>query len=109
MDREEGHKKKKEFAIDVIENDLFPHCKSKNEKIYLLGFMVNEIIQCVLGRKEETQRDSYLNKRVELTGMLLNNLFRNYFNKVVKDMQKQITREINNGSWKSREDYNNII
>jgi DNA-directed RNA polymerase II subunit RPB2 len=54
-------------------------------------------------------RDSYLNKRIELTGTLLNNLFRNYFNKLVKEMQKQVIREINNGSWRSMEDYENII
>ena len=36
-------------------------------------------------------------------------MFRNYFNKVVKDIQKQVIREINNGSWKSSEDYTNII
>jgi len=54
-------------------------------------------------------RDSYLNKRIELTGTLLNNLFRNYFNKLVKEMQKQIVREINNGSWRSSEDYENIV
>ena len=40
---------------------------------------------------------------------VLNNLFRNYFNKLVKDMNKQTIREINNGSWKSTEDYKNII
>ena len=28
---------------------------------------------------------------------------------MVKDMQKQIVREINNGSWKSKEDYKEII
>jgi len=39
----------------------------------------------------------------------LNNLFRNYFNKLVKEMQKQIVREINNGSWRSTSDYENII
>ena len=49
------------------------------------------------------------NKRIELTGTLLNNLFRNYFNKMVKEIQKQVVREINNGSWRSSEDYENII
>jgi DNA-directed RNA polymerase II subunit RPB2 len=44
-----------------------------------------------------------------LTGTLLNNLFRNYFNKLVKDMEKQVIREINTGSWKSTDDYENII
>jgi DNA-directed RNA polymerase II subunit RPB2 len=109
MDREEGVKKKTEFALDILSNDLFPHCKTKEEKIYLLGFMANKLIKSLMGLEPQTNRDSYENKRVELTGTLLNNLFRNYFNKVVKDIQKQVIREINNGSWKSSEDYSNII
>jgi len=109
MDKDEGHKKKTEFALDVLSNDLFPHCKTKEEKVYLLGFMTNKLIKCFCGMEQQTNRDSYENKRVELTGTLLNNLFRNYFNKVVKDIQKQVIREINNGSWKSSEDYSNII
>jgi DNA-directed RNA polymerase II subunit RPB2 len=109
MEKEEGQQKKLEFALDVLSNDLFPHCKTKYEKIYLLGHMTYTLIECVLGKKPQTDRDSYLNKRVELTGTLLNNLFRNYFNKVIKDIQKQVIREINNGSWKTSEDYNNII
>ena len=52
--------------------------------------------------------NSYVNKRID-TVVYFNNLFRNYFNKLVKDMNKQIIREINNGSWKSTEDYKNII
>jgi DNA-directed RNA polymerase II subunit RPB2 len=44
-----------------------------------------------------------------LTGTSLNNLFRNYFNKLVKDMEKQIVKEIKTGSWRSKEDYVNII
>ena len=50
-----------------------------------------------------------MNKRIDLTGTLLNNLFRNYFNKVVKDMSKQVIREINNGSWRSTENFLGII
>lgn len=109
MDKDEGHKKKTEFALDVLTNDLFPHCKTKEEKIYLLGFMTKKLIRSFVGLDKSTDRDSYENKRVELTGTLLNNLFRNYFNKVIKDIQKQVIREINNGSWKSSEDYANII
>ena len=109
VDKETGMLKKKEFAIEVLENDLFPHCKTKTEKVYLLGYMVNRLVRCCLGLVEEDDRDSYVNKRIETTGVLLNNLFRNYFNKLVRDMTKQIVREINNGSWKSNERYTNII
>jgi DNA-directed RNA polymerase beta subunit len=109
MEKEEGQKKKKEFAIDVLTNDLFPNCKLQIERIYLLGYMTYKLIKCAIGELPCDDRDAYQNKRIETTGVLLNHLFRTYFNKVTKDMQKQIIREINNGSWKSTEDYKNII
>ena len=109
MDKETGIQKKNEFALDVLENDIFPHCRTKLQKIYFLGYMTNRLLKCSLGLEIPDDRDSYMNKRVDTTGILLNNLFRNYFNKMVKDMQKQIIREINTGSWRSTEDYNSII
>jgi DNA-directed RNA polymerase II subunit RPB2 len=109
MDKETGSKKKYDFAIEVLNNDIFPHCKTEKQKIYMLGYMTNILLQTSFGWLLESDRDSYVNKRVDLTGPLLNNLLRNYFNKLVKDMKKQIIREINTGSWKSNDDYENII
>ena len=109
MTQEQGRKKKTEFTNDVLNNDLFPHCHTLQQKIYFLGYMTNKLLKAYFDINEQDDRDSYTNKRIDLCGILLNNLFRNYFNKLVKDMQKQITREINNGSWQSSEDYNNII
>ena len=109
MDKETGIRKKSEFTSEVLNNDLFPHCQTMEQKIYFLGHMVNKLLRCYFGEIHIDDRDSYVNKRIDLTGTLLNNLFRNYFNKLVKDMQKQIIREINNGSWRSTEDYVNII
>jgi DNA-directed RNA polymerase II subunit RPB2 len=109
MDKETGSKKKYEFTQDILSNDLFPHCHKPIEKIYFLGYMTNKLLLASFEIIKQDDRDSYLNKRVDLTGPLLNNLFRNYFNKLVKDMEKQVLREINNGSWKSTDDYENII
>jgi DNA-directed RNA polymerase II subunit RPB2 len=109
MDKETGQLKKRQFAIEVINNDIFPHCHTKEQKIYFLGYMILKLLKCYNKEVPCDDRDSYINKRIDLTGTLLNNLFRNYFNKLVKDMQKQIIKEINNGSWKSREDYESII
>jgi DNA-directed RNA polymerase II subunit RPB2 len=109
MDRETGQRKKLEFANDILANDLFPHCATQQQKIYFLGYMTNRILQAKFDWIKQSDRDSYLNKRIDLTGTLLNNLFRNYFNKLVKDMEKQIIKEINNGSWKSTEQYMNIV
>ena len=109
MDKDTGATKKHEFTMDVLNNDLFPHCHNITQKTYFLGYMTNKLLQAATGLVKQDDRDSYINKRVDLTGTLLNNLFRNYFNKLVKDMEKQVIREINNGSWKSTDDYENII
>ena len=109
MDKDSGIKKKYEFTLEVLKNDLFPHCHNEKQKIYFLGYMANKLLKCSFEWINQDDRDSYLNKRIDLAGTSLNNLFRNYFNKLVKDMQKQIVREINNGSWRSTEDYINII
>jgi len=109
MDKETGIKKKHEFTLEILNNDLFPHCHTMEQKIYFLGYMANKLLLASFEIIKQDDRDSYLNKRIDLTGTLLNNLYRNYFNKLVKDMEKQIIREINTGSWKSTDDYENII
>ena len=109
MDKETGIRKKREFALGILSTDLFPHCKTSDQKLYFMGYMANCLIRTSLGLEITGDRDSYLNKRIDLTGTLLNNLFRNYFNKMVKDMQKQIIREINTGSWRSTNDYKSIV
>jgi len=109
MDKETGSKKKLEFTMDVLNNDLFPHCHNMIQKIHFLGYMTNRLLQASFEMIKQDDRDSYVNKRIDLTGTLLNNLFRNYFNKLVKDMEKQVIKEINTGSWKSTDDYENII
>jgi DNA-directed RNA polymerase II subunit RPB2 len=109
MDKEQGSRKKRDFTMDVLKNDLFPHCKTPQQKLFFLGHMVNRLIQTALKWIKPNDRDSYVNKRIDMTGTLLNNLFRNYFNKLVKEMQKHILKEVNGGSWRSTESYENII
>ena len=109
MDKETGARKKLEFTLDILNNDLFPHCQTPAQKIVFLGYMTNRLLQANFEWIKADDRDSYLNKRIDLTGPSLNNLFRNYFNKLVKDMEKQVIKEINTGSWRSTEDYANII
>ena len=109
MDKETGTKKKHDFTMEILNNDMFPHCHTAEQKIYFLGYMTKKILLAYFEVSKQDDRDSYLNKRVDLTGTLLNNLYRNYFNKLVKDMEKQVIREINTGSWRSKDDYENII
>lgn len=109
VDQEKGEAMRRNYAMEAITTDLFPHCTTKKQKILYLGLMVKQIMECTLGRRPYDDRDAYKNKRLDTAGVLLNNLLRNYMNKMVKDMVKAVVREINSGSWKSKKDYLNII
>ena len=109
MEKDVGARKKYQFTLEILETEIFPHCRSNEEKKNFLGYMTLKLIKSYFGESNQDDRDSYVNKRTDLTGTLLNNLYRNYFNKLVKDMIKQIVREVNTGSWRSNYDYYNII
>jgi DNA-directed RNA polymerase II subunit RPB2 len=109
MSVSEGKRAKELYTHDILGDELFPHCRTSREKIFYLGWMTNNLLKTSLGYQEQSDRDSYVNKRIDTCGILLNNLFRNYFNKMVKDMQKQILKEIHMGSWKTSNDFKQII
>jgi DNA-directed RNA polymerase II subunit RPB2 len=106
---EEMMKKKYEFTKDILQNDLFPHCPDFIHKIYFMGYMTNKLLKVSLQLLSLDDRDSYVNKRIDLAGTLMNNLYRNYFNKLVKNMEKKVIHEIELGGWKSKNDFENII
>ena len=54
-------------------------------------------------------RDSYVNKRIDTSGVLMANLFRQYYTKLIKDMKTNINKEYSNGSWKANKKFENII
>ena len=94
----------------VLEKEFLPHVGTSFEKKALyLGFMVNKLIKCFLGIKDYDDRDSYINKRIDTPGMLMANLFRQYYGKVIKDMKNMLQKEINNGGWKATGKFINVI
>jgi len=109
MDRETAAKRKGDYAKEMLRSDLFPHCQTMTQKVWFLGYMAQRLLMVRHEWLPPDDRDSYINKRIDLTGTLLNNLFRNYFNKMVKDMEKQLVKEINGGSWRATDDFMNIV
>ena len=109
VDKERGNVMRRAYAMEALTTDMFPHCSTQKQKVLYLGCMARQLLECHVGRRTYDDRDAYRNKRLDTAGVLLNNLFRNYMNKMVKDMVKAVVREINNGSWRSKNDYANII
>jgi len=98
------------IILDILRNDFLPHVGTSFEsKAMYLGYMVNKLIRCFIGIHDMDDRDSYLNKRVDTPGVMLANLFRQYYGKVVKDVKNMIYKELNNGSWRVTNDLVNLL
>jgi len=94
----------------VLHNEFLPHVgPDLGKKALYLGYMVNKLIKCFLGKMAMDDRDSYINKRVDTPGILMANLFRQYYGKLIKDMRNMVQKEINNGSWRATNNFINVI
>jgi DNA-directed RNA polymerase II subunit RPB2 len=75
-----------------IYDNLFPHVGNDfREKALYLGYCVNQLLQVILGIKEETDRDSFEYKRIDLSGFMIANLFRDGFSQLLYDARNKIS------------------
>ncbi|PIU21735.1 MAG: hypothetical protein COT15_00780 [Candidatus Diapherotrites archaeon CG08_land_8_20_14_0_20_34_12] len=85
-------------AQEVIDGFLLPHIGQSKEdrlaKAYYLGMMASKAIEKAYGLRGEDDKDHYANKRLELSGKLMEHLFRYAFKYLVKDLKFQIDRTV---------------
>jgi len=85
-------------AQEVIDAFLLPHIGQTKEdrlaKAYYLAMMASKAIERAYGLRGEDDKDHYANKRLELSGKLMEHLFRYSFKYFVKDLRFQIDRTI---------------
>ena len=98
---------------DILAEELFPHIGSEDkayEKACFLAHMTRKVLWVSTGRIPNDDRDSYPNKRVDLPGFLLANLFRTHFSTMlVKDIKTYLAKEIHGGSWKATGNFEEIL
>ena len=98
---------------DILAEELFPHVGGLDAtyaKACLLAHMTRKMLLIAYGRMTCDDRDGYSNKRVDLPGFLLANLFRTYFStKMVKDIRASLGKEIHNGPWKASGNFEDIV
>ena len=97
------------YCKNILDKEYLPHLNTNLEKLYYTGLMVNKLLKCYFKVEKPSDRDSYLNKRIESCGTLMGNLTLQGIGKVVKDMKVYITKEVNSGIWNIKEDYSDII
>ena len=100
------------FAVvmHMLEHELFPHIGTDLYlKAIYLGYMVKKLLKCYLGEWSLDDRDSYVNKRIDTPGILLANLFRQYYAKTVKDMRNLILKDVVNWPWRATNKLVNVV
>lgn len=81
-------------VIDILNNNFLPNYGTNNlSKAKYLGFVVRKILLTYLGVFKETDRDSYSNKRIDLAGSLLLELYRELWGKYKRNTSLKIDAE----------------
>jgi DNA-directed RNA polymerase subunit B" len=80
----------------VIDRYLLPHLGNETvdriAKAHFLGRMAESCFELALGRRSADDKDHYSNKRLKLTGDLMEDLFRVAFNRLARDIKYQLER-----------------
>lgn len=106
-----GNFSREMLVRNMLHDDMLPHLgRDYRKKAIFMGHMTLALLKRQFGKLPTDDRDSYTNKRVENTGMLLTTLFQQYWNnKMVKDIRSFLNKEIRDGSWSSNKKYEEII
>ena len=91
-------------VIEILSDYFLPHIGELNflEKAYFVGYMVQRLLKVYTKESKPTDRDNFRFKRVELTGTLIYDLFREYYLIQKKDISRKIDEEYyyHKGSYK---------
>ena len=81
--------------LNVMKNDFLPHVgPSFRKKALYIGYMTRKLLNIHLGYQPCDNRDSCMNKRIDTTGVLFGNLFRQCYGKMIKEMRNMVQREL---------------
>jgi len=98
-------------ALEILTDYLLPNIGEMNfkDKAYFIGYMVFELLKVHKKIKKTTDRDSFRYKRVELTGSLLSDLFKEYYSLQMKNIFKKIDKEYYYKEGIYQENFYNLI
>jgi DNA-directed RNA polymerase II subunit RPB2 len=87
------------FAQDVMQKRFLPHVgvgeDKKTRKAYFFGYMIHKALGVMLDRVAPTDRDHFCNKRLNLSGPLLAQLFTLLFANLITKTRKDFERKVN--------------
>ena len=94
-------------VMEILSDYFLPHIGEFNflDKAYFVGYMVYRVLKVSTKEEKPTDRDNFRFKRVELSGTLIYDLFREYYLIQKKDITRKIDEEYyyHKGSYKEDE------
>jgi DNA-directed RNA polymerase II subunit RPB2 len=82
-------------VMEILSDYFLPHIGELNflDKAYFIGYMTFRLLKVYTKQEKPTDRDNFRFKRVELTGSLIYDLFREYYLIQKKDITQKIDKE----------------
>ena len=82
-------------VIEILSDYFLPHVGEINflDKAFFVGYMVNKLLKVYTLQEKPTDRDNFRFKRIELTGSLIYDLFREYFLIQKRSISQKIDKE----------------
>ncbi|MBE6525503.1 MAG: DNA-directed RNA polymerase subunit B [Candidatus Methanomethylophilaceae archaeon] len=80
----------------ILDRSLLPHLgdteADRMKKAIFLGRIARSVLELSMNERKEDDKDHYANKRLKLSGDLMEDLFRTSFNSLMKDLKYQLER-----------------
>ena len=82
-------------VLEILMNYFLPHVGEKNflDKAYYIGYMVTRLLRVFTNDDKPTDRDNFRFKRIETSGTLIYDLFREYYLIQKRDIGQKIDKE----------------
>jgi DNA-directed RNA polymerase II subunit RPB2 len=85
------------IVLNILVNYFLPHIGDSNfiDKAYYLGYMVKKLLQVYAKEEPPTDRDSFICKRIDLSGIMLYDLFTEFYGIQIKSILLHIDKAYN--------------
>lgn len=84
---------------NIFKNDFLPHINaSVKVKSIFLAYMINRLLNVILDRAKPDDRDAFINKNIDTTGVLMMELFVQNFKKMVDECGGALKERLGSGT-----------
>ncbi len=98
------------FTKVIMSREILPHVGSdfKNKRLFI-GRMFRELAYGIYARRPDDDRDSFTNKRLNASGMLMTQIFSQCLARMVREFKTSINKTYLRGSWRAVGNFHSVL